>query len=63
MRTYFKHLAGRFGSFHYGARTFECYKSRPDGEGWDYNCDYSRYGSADAYVDVGAGRRPFRASR
>jgi hypothetical protein len=50
----------RYGTVRYGTRTFECYKSRPDGVGWDYHCSYSNYSAADAYVDVGAGRRPYR---
>jgi hypothetical protein len=49
----------RYGTVRYGTRRFECYKSRPDGEGWDFNCAYSRSAS-DAYVDVGGGRRPYR---
>jgi hypothetical protein len=47
----------RYGKVRYGKRTFDCYKSRPDGEGWDYLCTFS---AADAYVDVGGGRRPYR---
>ena len=49
-----------YGTVRYGRRTFACYKSRPDGVGWDYNCNFSKYTAADAYVDVGAGRRPYR---
>jgi hypothetical protein len=49
-----------YGTLRYGTRRFDCYKSRPDGEGWDYNCLYAKYSAADAYVDIGAGRRPYR---
>jgi hypothetical protein len=58
-----RYLAGSlasYGTLRYGIRRFDCYKSRPDGEGWDYNCLYSKYRAADAYVDIGAGRRPYR---
>jgi hypothetical protein len=50
----------RLGHVRYRRRTFDCYKSRADGEGWDYHC----MTAADAYdVDVGAGRRPYRISQ
>jgi hypothetical protein len=37
-------------------RTFDCYVSRPDGEGWDCHCSWF---SADgkSLIDYGAGRR------
>jgi hypothetical protein len=52
----------RYGTLRFGTQKFECYKSRPDGEGWDFHCNYDNYDSSatDAYVDVGAGRRPYR---
>jgi hypothetical protein len=37
-------------------RTFGCYVSRPDGEGWDYHCMWSS-SSGNTYIDYGAGRR------
>jgi hypothetical protein len=37
-------------------RTFGCYVSRPDGEGWNYHCMWSS-SSGDSYIDYGAGRR------
>lgn len=37
-------------------RTFGCYVSRPDGEGWDYHCIWSS-SSGDSFIDFGAGRR------
>jgi hypothetical protein len=52
--------AGSYRHPIYRSLPFSCYKSRPDGVGWDYHCNYSKYSSADAYVDVGAGRRPYR---
>lgn len=49
------------GTVRQGRLTFECRTSRPDGVGWDYHCSYSRYTAAGVdYVDVGAGRRPYR---
>jgi hypothetical protein len=60
MRHYLGYRVVRYGSVRYATRTFECYKSRPDGVGWDYHCSYSNYSAADAYVDIGAGRRPYR---
>jgi hypothetical protein len=44
------------GSVRYGGRRYSCYRSRPDGEGWDYHCSWSN-GSASRYIDFGAGRR------
>jgi hypothetical protein len=46
------------GTVHYDGRTFECWNSRPDSVGWDYNCIYSDEGLTLEYVGVGAGRRP-----
>ena len=43
-------------SFAYEGRRFVCYKSRPDGVGWDYHCTTSNYW-ATRFVDVAAGRR------
>jgi hypothetical protein len=40
-------------SFHRSGRAWSCYKSRPDGRGWAYNCTTLTGG----YVDVGVGRR------
>lgn len=37
-------------------RTYDCYASRPDGEGWDYHCNWLKK-SGDTFVDYGAGRR------
>jgi hypothetical protein len=49
-------ISTRRKHFKFGAygKTWECYKSRQDGLGWDYHCgsDTSR-----RYVDIGAGRR------
>jgi hypothetical protein len=46
------------GSVRYQGRRFSCYRSRLDGEGWDYHCSWSSYsGSATRYIDFGAGRR------
>jgi hypothetical protein len=35
---------------------FDCYKSRPDGVGWDYHCNATSP-SGRGFADVGAGRR------
>ena len=43
-----------------GAKVWDCYKSRADGEGWDYHCSrlLNRSGPFNKnFVDVGAGRR------
>ena len=40
----------------YGGRTYSCYVSRPDGEGWDYHCGWSA-AAGGAFIDYGAGRR------
>jgi hypothetical protein len=40
----------------FGARTYSCYASRPDGEGWDYHCNWLA-DSGGRFVDFGAGRR------
>ncbi|HWI71881.1 MAG TPA: hypothetical protein VNT55_08000 [Baekduia sp.] len=40
-------------SFQQSGRKWSCYKSRPDGVGWDYNCLTLTGG----YVDIGVGRR------
>jgi hypothetical protein len=52
----------RYGTLRYARLTFECYKARPDGVGWDYHCMYLKDSAAGTatYVDVGAGRRPHR---
>jgi hypothetical protein len=46
------------GSVVYDGLMFDCYNSRPDGVGWDYNCIHSDDGPKGDYVGVGAGRRP-----
>ena len=48
--------AGSSRRLAYEGVRFDCYKSRPDGVGWDYHCDATQ-DSAARYVDVGAGRR------
>jgi hypothetical protein len=43
-----------------GAKVWDCYKSRADGQGWDYHCSrlLNRSGPFNQnFVDVGAGRR------
>jgi hypothetical protein len=44
-----------------GAKTWHCYKSRPDGAGWDFHCNRMRPRlkgrDVNSFVDVGAGRR------
>jgi hypothetical protein len=37
-------------------RTYSCYVSRPDGEGWNYHCNWFSSNS-NAFIDYGAGRR------
>jgi hypothetical protein len=37
-------------------KTYSCYASRPDGEGWDYHCSWSSR-SGGRFVGYGAGRR------
>jgi hypothetical protein len=43
----------QFREFHIFGHSWGCYKSRPDGQGWDYNCPTN----GRRYVDVAAGRR------
>ena len=46
------------GSVRYQGRTYSCYRSRLDGEGWDYHCGWSSdNGPVSRYIDFGAGRR------
>jgi hypothetical protein len=40
----------------YSGRLYGCYRSRPDGVGWDFHCLWQADRSG-RYVDVGAGRR------
>lgn len=42
------------GDVRYDGRSYGCYESRPDGEGWDYHCMWSSDGR---YVGFSAGRR------
>jgi hypothetical protein len=37
-------------------KAFSCYVSRPDGEGWNYHCNWFS-SNADSLIDYGAGRR------
>jgi hypothetical protein len=46
-------LHTRDSEFRMFGRRWSCYKSRPDGQGWDYHC----IAGTDPYVDVAAGRR------
>jgi len=60
MRRFLRH-AGSYGGPNnrlvtYNERTYGCYVSRPDGEGWDYHCNWSSP-SGGAFIDYGAGRR------
>jgi hypothetical protein len=48
---------GSARSLIYTGLRFDCYKSRPDGVGWDYHCNTSNFSKGDRFVDVGAGRR------
>lgn len=44
----------REGRAHFRGRAYDCYASRPDGEGLDYHCsDFHN----DRLIDFGAGRR------
>ncbi|MGN6558108.1 MAG: hypothetical protein ACTHLH_08880 [Solirubrobacterales bacterium] len=57
----FLHHAGSYSgpngsSVTYKGRTYGCYVSRPDGEGWDYHCNWFS-SSGDSFIDYGAGRR------
>jgi hypothetical protein len=45
------------GQVRVGGKTYSCYRSRLDGEGWDYHCNWSSSGSRTRFVDFGAGRR------
>ncbi len=45
-----------FDEIHFGGRSYGCYASRPDGEGWDYHCNWLA-DSGKRFVDFGAGRR------
>jgi hypothetical protein len=45
------------GQVHVGGKTYSCYRSRLDGEGWDYHCNWSSYGSRTRLIDFGGGRR------
>jgi hypothetical protein len=46
------------GQVVYRGRAYGCYRSRLDGEGWDYHCNTSDFGgSHDMLIDFGAGRR------
>lgn len=40
-------------------RRYDCYRSRPDGEGWEYHCNWSSSSSSASFrfIDYGAGRR------
>ena len=40
----------------YNGRVWGCYRSRPDGVGWDFHC-VGQHAGTGRYVDVGAGRR------
>lgn len=40
----------------YRGRRFSCYTSRPDGEGWDFHCNWAS-SDVSRFVDYGAGRR------
>jgi hypothetical protein len=46
-------LHTRDSDFRMFGRKWGCYKSRPDGQGWDYHCN----SGTRTYVDVAAGRR------
>lgn len=37
-------------------KAFSCYVSRPDGEGWNYHCNWFS-SNADSLIDYGVGRR------
>jgi len=41
---------------HFRGRSYDCYASRPDGEGWDYHCNWFS-SSGNRFFDFGAGRR------
>lgn len=45
------------GQVRVGGKTYSCYRSRLDGEGWDYHCSWSSFGSRTRLIDFGAGRR------
>jgi hypothetical protein len=40
----------------HGGRLWSCYRSRPDGVGWDFHC-LGQDDRTGRYVDIGAGRR------
>jgi hypothetical protein len=46
------------GQVRYRGRAYDCYRSRLDGEGWDYHCNWSNFTNGnDQLIDFGAGRR------
>jgi hypothetical protein len=46
------------GEVRYRGRKYDCYRSRPDGEGWEYHCSWSKFnGDTNRFIDFGAGRR------
>jgi hypothetical protein len=64
MSTYLVRSSGTEGSrrIKLGSKTWGCYKSRPDGVGWDYHCNRLKKRIKDEplrkiFVDIGAGRR------
>lgn len=40
------------GKIRYRGRKYDCYRSRPDGEGWEYHCGWSNF-SGGRYIDSG----------
>jgi hypothetical protein len=60
MRRFLRHAGGYDGpnasSVAYKGRTYNCYVARPDGEGWDYHCNWFS-SSGNSLIDYGAGRR------
>jgi hypothetical protein len=46
------------GQVRFKGRRYDCYRSRLDGEGWDYHCNRSEdRGAKHLFIDFGAGRR------
>jgi len=64
MSTYLARSQGSEGSLRVkmGSKVWTCYKSRPDGVGWDFNCGrlrphFRKGPTEDNFVFIGAGRR------
>jgi len=54
IRRYLGRGGRRYDILAYEGMVFHCYRSRPDGLGWDYHCTHA---TRVRYVDIGAGRR------